>query len=293
MSGGDVHVECLTNAILDEIVSVMGLAQSHLAQWFLRPIFSIPARKLARILVQVDRDTASYGLPRAAETMLAAFVEDYRVACPQSIPKDGPLLVVSNHPGAYDILLLIATLGRYDLKIISSELSIFRYLPSIAPYFIETNTNPYRRLRAFRTALRDLEDGKVVIVFARGNVELDPALSLEAMRSIDHWSRSIDLFLRTVPRASTVVAIVSGVFSQGLFQHRLFRIWKKPEQRQKVAEIIQVASQLFFSKKLPITPRVSYSPLLQFSKSGENVNPDWRMDILKQTARKQMTGAFG
>jgi hypothetical protein len=296
MNGQVADLERVTNAILTEIQGVMGLAQTRLAQWPIRSIFGSPARRLAGLLVQLDQDIARYGLSAAAENLLSRFVQDFLVDCPQGIPdcthgipKDGPLLVVSNHPGAYDLLILVANLLRDDLKIISSDIAVFRHLPFVAPHFITITDDPYRRMVSFRTALRHLWDGKALLIFPRGEVEIDPALSADAVQGIDRWSFSLDLMLRKAPQTQSMVAIVSGVFSPRWFNHPILRLWKKPEQRQKIAEIIQVAEQLILSKKPPLTPRVSFSPPLIFSETGQkSAPPGWRMETLTQTARAQL-----
>jgi hypothetical protein len=296
MNGQSADLERVTNAILSEIQGVMGLAQTRLAQWPIRLIFGSPARRLASMLVHLDQDIARNGLSAAAGNLLARFVQDLRVDCPQGIPdctqgipKDGPLLVVSNHPGAYDLLILVANLLRDDLKIISSDIAVFHHLPSVAPHFITITDDPYRRMVSFRTALRHLGDGKALLIFPRGEVEIDPILSADAIRGIDRWSFSLDLILRKVPQTRTVVAIVSGVFSPRWFNHPILHLWKKPEQRQKIAEIIQVAEQLIFSKSLQLSPRVSFSPPLIFSEAGQrSAPPGWWINTLTQTARAQL-----
>jgi hypothetical protein len=289
MNGQFADLEGVTNAILSEIQGVMGLAQTRLAQWPIRSIFGSPARRLAGLLVQLDQGIARNGLRAAAEDLLTRFVQDYWVDCPHGIPKDGPLLVVSNHPGAYDLLILVANLLRDDLKIISSDIAVFRHLPSVAPHFITITDDSYLRMLSLRSALRHLRDGKALLIFPRGEVEIDPSLSPDAAQGIDRWSFSLDLILRKVPQTRSVVAIVSGVFSPRWFNHPILRLWKKPEQRQKVAEIIQVAEQLVLSKKSPLTPRVSFSSPLIFSEADQkSAPPGWWMDTLTQTARAQL-----
>jgi hypothetical protein len=227
MNGQVANLENVTKAIFLEIQGVMGLTQSRLAQWPVRTFFRPPAHRMARLLIQLDQEIAKYGLRTAAENLLASFVQDFKSECLGCIPRDGPLLVVSNHPGAYDLLILVANLFREDLKIISSDFAFIRHLPSVAPHFITITDDPYRRMISFRTALRHLQDDKALLIFPRGEIELDPALSPDAADGIDRWSLSLDLFLRAVPQTCSVVAIVSGVFLSRWFNHPLLRIWKK------------------------------------------------------------------
>jgi hypothetical protein len=289
MNGQEANFEAVTNAVLIEIQGIMGLAQNRLAQRAVRSIFRPPASRLANLLVRLDQDVANHGLRAAAENLLARFVQDFRVDCPQPIPRDGPLLVVSNHPGAYDVLLLVASLFRDDLKIISSDIAIFRYLPSVTSHFIPITDDPYRRMAAFRAGLRQLLEGKALLIFPRGDVEVDPALSADAAQGIVRWSLSLDLFLRRAPQTRSVVAIVSGVFSPHWANHPILRLWKRTEQRQKIAQIIQVAEQLVLSKKPTLTPRVSFSTPLTLSEAGETAGPPgWPMQALIQAAQDQL-----
>jgi hypothetical protein len=278
-----------TAAILHEIQGVMGLARHAWAAGLVRALFGTPTRRLANMLVSLDHDVEAYGLAAAAGNLLSNLVQEYRVECPQAIPWEGPLLVASNHPGAYDILMLAASLGRDDLKIISSDITIFRHLPSISPKFIPISQELHRRMAAFRAGLRHLLAGGALLLFPRGDVEIDPGLSPRALQGIDNWSASLELFLRRAQGTRLVVAIVGGVLSPRWFNHPLLRLWKKTEQRQKVAEIIQVAEQLVFSRNTPLTPWVSFSPALAFPQAGEKNRPSGELlGIVTQSARAQM-----
>lgn len=283
----------VTSAILHEIQGVMGLARVTGAAHLVGALFGPSARRLGRLLVHMDDEVASYGLAAAAGNLLSNLIHEFRVARPQAIPQQGPLLVASNHPGAYDLLILAASLARDDLKIISSDIAIFHHLPSIAPHFIPITEDPHRRMVAFRAGLRHLLDGKALLLFPRGEVEIDPALSAEALQGMARWSPSLELYLRNAPGTCLVIATVSGVLSPGWFNHPVLRIWKKTEQRQKVAEIMQVAEQLILSRKAHLTPRVSFSPPLDFSQGSETSgSPGRLMRVVTHIAQAQMALAI-
>ena len=50
----------------------------------------------------------------------------------EMIPHQGPLMVLCNHPAAYDVAILAAAIHRDDLKIIASDIPIVQMLPNIA-----------------------------------------------------------------------------------------------------------------------------------------------------------------
>jgi hypothetical protein len=148
-------------------------------------------------------------------------------------------------------------------------------------------------MAAFRSGLRHLQAGKALLLFPRGDVEIDPALSAEAAQGLARWSPSLEIYLRRVPETRLVIAIVSGVLSRRWFYHPALRIWKKAEQRQKVAEILQVAEQLFLSRNPPLSPRVSFSPPLEFSTAGRmKETPDRLMQALTETAQAQLASVI-
>lgn len=289
MKGPVADLQLVTRAILHEIRGVMGLARIPGAASLVGAVFGPSTRRLSRLLVRLDDEAAKYGLAAAAGNLLSNLIHEFRVDCLEAIPQQGPLLVASNHPGAYDLLILAASLDREDLKIISSDIAIFHQLPSIDPHFIPISADPHRRMAAFRAGLRHLLDGKALLVFPRGDVEIDPALSAEALRGIAHWSASLELYLRKAPKTQLVVATVSGVHSPRWFRHPVIRLWKRTEQRQKVAQIFQVAEQLILSRKAPLTPRVCFSAPLHFSQEGDLSEPAGRlMQMVTRTAQAQV-----
>ena len=116
--------------------------------------------------------------------------------------------------------------------------------------------------------MRHLENGGAIFLFPRGNVEPDPAVSPGAAESLAGWSSSIELFLRRVPNTQTVVAIASGMLSAGWYKNPLINLWTKYEQRQKVAEIFQIAAQLWTGRTPAVTPTVSFSMPFNISDLG-------------------------
>jgi hypothetical protein len=252
-----VNTQSVQQAILGEIWGVMGRARW--SRGLVGTLFSRPAARLAELLVRLEEDTAQVGFTAGARNLLDSLVEAYQVECQQAVPVVGPLLAASNHVGGFDVILVAASLGRDDLKIISSEISLMRVLPCVAEHFIEIGETTHQRMAAFRTGLRHLRDGKALLYFPRGEVESDPAYFPQAVEEIEDWSPSLGLFLRKTGEIPTVFATVSGILSPAWFNHPLVRLWRRPEQRRKVAEIIQVAEQLFLSRKARLAPRVSFS----------------------------------
>ena len=171
----------LSDTLIGEILKAFGLPDS--AGWHRRfgTFFSKATGHLARIGLTFDRLIHEYGLPHAASWSLTNWCRDIIVRGQENIPEEGPLLVVSNHPGAYDALVVSAQLPRSDLRIIASDLPFLRALPNTSQriFFIPPNIhNIAGRMSGMLSAVRYLKDGGAVLLMGSGTIDPDPAVSI-------------------------------------------------------------------------------------------------------------------
>jgi hypothetical protein len=97
-----------------------------------------------------------------------------------------------------------------------------------------------RRLSAIRAAASHLRTGGSLLVFPGGNIEPDPALHPEAANCLHHWSDSLGLLARLVPKLIIVPTVTSGVISTNALRHPLSRLYRSAKQRERVAATLQV-----------------------------------------------------
>jgi hypothetical protein len=268
------EIKDVTDALFSQLMSVMGLKHPNWVTRCLYPIFFFPSQRMSRLLVDLDRNIAQNGWNLAVNQFLHHFVTSVHLHGEGTIPKNGPLMVVCNHPASYDVVILAACIQRDDLKILVSDIPIVQMLPNIAKHSIPVPYNIPDRLQTVRSAIQHLNNNGAILLFPRGNVEPDPVVSPGAEQSLSGWSPSIELFLRRVPQTISVVAIASGVLSGKWFNNPLIKRWKKYEQRQKVAEIFQIASQLLTGMKPVANPTVSFSSPLTISDLGGGKTSD-------------------
>lgn len=281
--------EAVIAAIQAEILGVLGLKDQAWANRLLGPLFRLPARRMGRLLTELDANVADYGWQGGAQRFMTRFVDKAQVSGADSLPREGPLLVVSNHPAAYDVIILAASLPRDDLKIISSPVSVITCLPAVAPHFIFISEDTHERMGTARAALRHLRQGGAVLIFPRGEAEPDPTVSPGALESLERWYPSLDLFLNKAPQTQTVICVVTGVLSPRWFRNSLARLWKRPEQRQKIAEILQVVQQLVWNKDLALTPMVTLSlPLTTKQLTAGMEPPDDYLTAITARAREML-----
>jgi hypothetical protein len=267
-------VKVITDVLFNQIMSVMGLKHPNLFTRFLFLILSAPVERMSTMLVELDNNIQQKGCNQAAKELMGYFVTNVDLQGAENIPEHGPLLLMCNHPAAYDVIILVACIHRDDLKILGSDVALVQKLPNIAKHIIPVPYHIPSRLQTVRAVIHHLKSGGAVLIFPRGNVEPDPAVSPGAEQSLTGWSASLELFLRKVPQTISIVAIASGILSKKWFKNPLIKLWKKYEQRQKVAEIFQIATQLIAGKKTNSTPLVSFSPPLTVNDLGGEDAPE-------------------
>jgi hypothetical protein len=268
------RMEQVNFAVVSEIMGVLTLRDKPWARPLIKTIFRVPAQRLAKKLVWLDGNVAAYGWSAAMGLFMGDFVADYQVMGVENIPAEGPLLAISNHPGAYDMPILSKVMGRDDLKVISSDISIVRLLPNVRKHFIFMYKDAHQSMVTVRSALRHLKDGGSLLIFPRGEVEPDQIVSPGALPDFERWSLSIELFLRKAPQTRVLPVFAKGVLSPHWIKHPILQIWRKPARRQKVAEILQVAQQLTGDKKFSLTPSLKFSSLLTVDALGSLSAPE-------------------
>lgn len=251
--------EKLRDSILKEIYWMLGIAGHTSIQKILQPLLFPAVKRASMILSDLDQQVRRDGLPESLRSRSSRFINELTTYGAEFIPQEGPLLIASNHPAAFDLLLIISTLHRDDVKTISSEISLLRYLENIGPHFIQIGHNVFRRSAAVREAVHQLRSAGALIIFPTGIVDPDPAFLADSEASLEKWSPSLELFLRQVPQTQIVLSIVSGVLSPGWYHNPITRIRKERFRRQKVAEIFQISQQLLFPNSLKLSPSISFS----------------------------------
>jgi len=254
------EIHTLRQYLTDEIINAFGLKKKdgtrRVFDFFLHRITT----RLSTICVLTDRKISSEGFPAATGWMAGHWVRETRTRGAESIPAKGPLLVISNHVGAYDILVVPAQINRRDIKIIASDTPFFKNLPNASQHMIYASEEPGNRMAAARRGITHLKNGGALLLFGTGLIDPDPAIYPQAESEIGNWSPSIDLFLRQVPHAQVVICIVSGIVMPRWAHSPLTWLRRVGWQKRRIAEYGQVIEQLLFPGKPNISPSVTIAP---------------------------------
>jgi hypothetical protein len=276
-----LHIEAFREKIIDEIVRALGLSPTGTGRRLLGPIFKLPAGRFAGIMARADDEMRSAGLPGGARSILADLGLKPIVWGKESIPKEGPLIVASNHPGAYDSLAIMASVPRRDLKVLISDVGFTRAFEAGRGYFIYAPDTTAGRSQTLRAAIRHLEGGGSLLVYPHTEVEPDPETGPGAREALGEWSRSIEILLRRVPAARLQVAIASGILLPRFAGSPLVRLRRTAAKRQKLAEFLQVSWQMVFPGR--VRPRIHLS--FAAPVAGSDLPGDRMMPAVVELAR--------
>lgn len=209
-------------------------------QPFFRVFFQASARGLARELLEFDRDIAHVGLHKAAQKLLkhhAGLVQHQGL----SIPKSGPLLLSINHPGLSDVLVLLSILERSDVRLIAAERSLLRALPNLCNHLIFLGDKLQLRLSSIRESKAHFNRGGCIVLFAKGGIESDPRIDRQAaLKSLEGWKESLEVFSSLHPDTRLQAAIVKGIRHPGTFNHPLLRLQREEKERDWLAATLQL-----------------------------------------------------
>jgi hypothetical protein len=253
------HVIAYREKIIDEIFYALGLSRCGVSRRLLGPLFRAPAGRFGRIAARADSEVRSSGISGGSRRILPDLSLTPAVRGAENIPLDGPLLVVSNHPGAFDSVAILSCIPRKDVKVFISDVAFTRAFSVARQYFIYTPQTAAGRMRALRSSIDHLQSGGALLIFPHGDVEPDPELSPGAGEAIEGWSRSIEIMLRRIPETWLQVAMASGVLMSKFIDNPIVRIRKSAPRRQKLAEVLQISQQMVFPRRVHNNVHISFA----------------------------------
>src|ERR687894_1026077 len=173
-SGSDDYLERLTQLCVDDLISAFGLGEVSHGLTVMESISRIPARRLARQILTYDRIVGESGLGTGGAWALKRLSRNTSIEGQENVPRVGPLLLVSNHPGLADAVALFAATPRDDLRVIAADRPFLSALPNTSKTLITVSENSNGRSTAVRTAARHLRAGGGGINLPRGREKAKP-----------------------------------------------------------------------------------------------------------------------
>lgn len=262
----DPRTRALIDINIDDILAALGVPGSAMARALARRLARTPALRFAREMTAFDADAQRRGIAAASRSLLARFVRGVRTEGLSNIPARGPVLLLSNHPGMTDTLLLLACIPREDLLVLAAERPFLRALPAASRQLIFLPDKADQRLAAVRRAVSHLRSGGALLTFPAGEIEPDPEVLPGAVEALGRWSPSSLGFLRLVPGCMVVPLVVSGVLQPRAQRSLLARALRRRQaDRERFAAMLQVLVHTLAPGRW--RTRVSLEALAGFSSS--------------------------
>jgi hypothetical protein len=249
-------LEC-SRLLQREVLAALGTQRRPVVRALLGAALAPSLRRFAVWALKFDAAVSEEGFPEACLRLLAQLSKSVTVLCAAPPPQDGPLLIVSNHPGGVDGLALAAGLRRKDVRIVATGMGFLRHLPATAQHLLFSSQDAGQRMAVARGMLRHLRSGGAVLIFPTGTVDPDPELIPGLESTIGDWSLSLSLLLERVPETRLLAAVTSGVLLPWAYRHPLPRLRRVPRDQQKAAEILQIARQAISARAIRPAVHVS------------------------------------
>jgi hypothetical protein len=247
----------LTNINLDDLVAAFGWQNYRLPSNLLRRLFYAPARKFAEQILDFDHHIGIGDLPKAARHSLNYFIRGLEIFGHEQLPKSGPLLFLSNHPGMTDTLCLFTAIARPDLRIFALDRPFLQSLPNMSRQLLYLSDDPEKRSHAVRHAASHLRNGGAVLTFPAGTIEPDPDVYEGAIEALDTWTDSAGVFMRFAPQTKIVPVLVRRVLWDKAVKNPLTMMRFKRKDRERLGTSLQLLSNLIFDTR-PVTARVQF-----------------------------------
>jgi 1-acyl-sn-glycerol-3-phosphate acyltransferase len=248
----------LTDINLEDMVVAFGWQDFKFGRWFAGILFRKWAEKFSQEVLDFDFGVSQGGLKLGADRMLPGMVQEVRIAGEVHIPENGPVLILSNHPGMSDTLALFSSIPRFDLKVLAAERPFLKNLPETRKYLLFIPEDLEGRAEALRRAASHLRAGGALLTFPAGEIEPDPAVLSGAVESLKFWNPSTGVFVRLVPELTIVPAIVSGVLAWQSLKHPITSLRRRPKDRERLAAALQLIYHEIWPNLWPVFVNVRF-----------------------------------
>ena len=265
----------LTETLIDEMVKALALPPTQRVRRIISWLAGKAIQRFTLLAADLDRIVGKEGIAGGARWLLPRFVKGHTAQGVEHIPPSGPLVIASNHPAFVDSVVISAHVPRRDYKVIIGEIPFFKNLPNISKnaIFAPDPTDTMGRMQVMREVIRHLKNDGAILIFPRGSIEPDPAWMPYPDAEFEHWSRSLEIFIKQVPHTQVLVTIVSGVISKTAMHHPITWFRKTRLDRQRLAFMYQFIRQMIAGKELfGLAPRVTFGDLISMENTTDRAH---------------------
>ncbi|HKJ26430.1 MAG TPA: 1-acyl-sn-glycerol-3-phosphate acyltransferase [Anaerolineales bacterium] len=261
----------LHQVALQGILFVLNMPETRFTRWLVTRLFGRMFLNVIDVAVEFDHRVGEEGVQKGCQFISLRCGTPAKVHGAEQLPAEGPLLLVSNHPGYFDTMVILGHLPRRDVRVVVGGVPYFNEMPHVRQYIFYTDHSPQQQVQVLRDSVRYLNGGGCVLIYPTGMADPDPDVMDGAHAQIERWSKSVALMMRRAPAAKLVPVTVSGILAQKYLNHPVARIQPKVRYRQRVAEFFQLYQQFRRTDVPPLArPRVSFGKPVSLAELSEH-----------------------
>lgn len=237
------QLDAVTRLNIEDLIASFKLDHIRRGRRLLELICWLPARRFAHQILAYEQMVGATGMHVGASWIVHTFARRLEIYGAELVPRRGPLLVLSNHPGMSDAMALFTALCRADLKVIAAERKLLHLLPNISSHLVfipEGEGESRARMSGMRAIAAHLRRGGAALIYPAGRIEPDPLVMPDAIDALANWSESVTLFARLAPEALVLPVAVGGTISAAALRNPIPRLYRKRRDREWAAATLQV-----------------------------------------------------
>jgi 1-acyl-sn-glycerol-3-phosphate acyltransferase len=261
------HLEQFHAVCRRDLASLSGLGKSRLGRTLLQTVLSAQVNRFATNMAAFNTELVTQGLAEAAHQLCARYGGRVIAEGLHHVPKSGPLLLVSNHPGMFDTLAIFATLDRPDLRVVARPQPLLGLLGSLAPYLLMLPDEGAGRTGGLRQVLQALRANQTLLLYPAGHLEPEPLWigrhglnDPASLEPLVPWSNGIGTMVKLAVRQGIPLQVMpvslSGVLSVQTWRWfgPILKLRTSLRGREDLTAVLQVA----FPGLGPTTIRACY-----------------------------------
>lgn len=234
--------ELITNTLLRDAMQWFGVQNAHYRKTIVRSFLELTLPQFSSIVSTMDEVVGREGFVAGVNWMLPHLQMTVTGHGVDNVPRTGPVLIASNHPGGADFLVIFSQVPRDDVRLVAAVEQL-DLLPNVVRHIVYTSRTRGKKTEKGATTkrlIKELSENHLVLIYPRGIMEPDPRWSAGGRINLQQWSHSFERFAEAVPDLTIVPTLVAGATSRRAFEQRWLAVYRNERVRQRVATFIQV-----------------------------------------------------
>ena len=251
--------ELITSTLLRDATEWFNLQNARYRRPLINGFLELTLPRFAGLVSEMDSIVGKQGFVAGVNWMLPHLQMTVTGHGVENVPKSGPVLITSNHPGGADFMTIFSQVPRDDVRLVAAVEQL-DLLPNVVKHIVYTSSTRGKKKAekgaTTRRLIEELKQDHMVLIFPRGKMEPDPRWAVGGRASLEHWSSSLGRFAEAVPDLTIVPTLVSGSVSRRALDMNWLSVYRSERVRQRVAVFIQILSGVLRPSGWEINPHV-------------------------------------